>query len=345
MDKIEIYLDGKDKLQRLADLFGVDIESYYTPAIVFDHDTTDQQIAKESGRLFYIFCENLADRQYMSNIIQFEDNRASIFKVLFGEDAKDTGDWNPTLFLNCYPFSVHEKDISECLFNEWIKTDAYKTRMDKYAKNYDIESKDYKSKTDFYKRQWLTYLCGAYQFACYLTKSDIPTFNKDFKCTGVTSYEKMPSLKDVYAPDVQNEQDLADYLLLIRKLWNTLKGVGVAVCCNVLKESGVTTLAKPDTHIMQIVDEMQKAGLLPPVAISKPKGKELYKEEKAVISMYRWAMDIKKQHPEEQISAFKLDRIIYLLCTNGYFYAQKDRDKIISAKTLIAQIQQNGKER
>lgn len=326
MNRVEVYLKAKERLEELAKSEHVDINKYYSPATpqTLKKNRAESQvyIAESCSNmdlpfLFYQFCGLLADRQYMGNIIKFysksSDTQQILSDVLSGYDPK----------------KVLENYTDACALKQAI--------ISRYPNKIQNDSK------------WENYLTGVYQCARFLVDGKIEGTDLSF---------------EYLLTEPKTADELKIYLHKLRVLIVNLCEVGPAVCYNWLKECGAVWLAKPDLHIKRVVAaellksenktfdlerdnadtiiadyrkrNMEKMGFPNNAGIRK--SCKLYADEYVAVYMWEWAQEIRNNSIDGQCSAFKLDRILYLYCTNGRFYLDDDRDDDISEDGLLGMI-------
>lgn len=100
-----------------------------------------------------------------------------------------------------------------------------------------------------------------------------------------------------------NLEDFAEKMKKVDKLTNQIHGLGLALTCDWLKECGCEWLAKPDVHIIEVIKHYKKEGKI--------------SNKKVLEFMFEWSKIV-------GCSAYKLDKIIWLLCT-GNFYLNKPK--------------------
>ena len=91
----------------------------------------------------------------------------------------------------------------------------------------------------------------------------------------------------------------------IKRISTRIHGLGFSLTCDWLKECGCLWLAKPDVHIAAVIRHLER--------------NEKLKETDIVKIVCEWAEEVKKSTVDNNVSAYKIDKIIWLLCT-GYFY-------------------------
>ena len=325
MNRVEVYLKAKERLEELARSEHVDINKYYSPATpkTLKANRAENQVYIAESRsdidlpfLFYLFCGLLADRQYMGNIIKFysksSDTQQILSNVLSGYDPKET--------LENYDDAIALKQAIISRYPNKIKND----------------------------NKWENYLTGVYQCARFLVDGKIGGIDLSF---------------EYLLTELKTSDELKVYLYKLRVLIVNLYEVGTAVCYNWLKECGAIWLAKPDLHIKRVVaaelikydnkifdpeqDDADKIiaeyrrnhmdKMYFPSGYGISKRCKLYPDEFVALYMWEWAQEIRNNNTDSQCSAFKLDRILYLYCTNGRFYLD-DGDNDISEDGLLGMI-------
>lgn len=314
MNRVEIYSKAKEELEAYAKNQNVDITKYYVP-------THEKKYGTGINYYFYLFCGHLSDRQYMGNIIKFfsrsSDTQKIMEDVLFHYDPEKT---------------IESYQCAEGIMQEINKRYPGKiTNVDK----------------------WLEYLTGIYQCANYLVDGRIGRKN-----LSVDSLLKEPKTVD----------ELKIYLYKLRLIIKNLCGVGTAVCYNWLKECGAVWLAKPDLHIKRVVAEILKCEMKEknldkysadgiilaykkdnqskmgfPTGSGINKNSKLYADEYVAVFMWEWSKAIRdaQKDGDRECTAYKLDRVLYLYCTNGRFYLDEDRNNAISEENLLEMIHGN----
>lgn len=99
-------------------------------------------------------------------------------------------------------------------------------------------------------------------------------------------------------------------LKLINIISNRIHGLGFSLTCDWLKECGCLWLAKPDVHINSVIMRLE--------------GVNKIKNDEVLRVMFSWAEDVKNSGVDSSATAYKLDKIIWLLCT-GEFYLDNKR--------------------
>lgn len=97
---------------------------------------------------------------------------------------------------------------------------------------------------------------------------------------------------------------------IISDISNKIHGLGFALTCDWLKECGCVWLAKPDVHINGVIMHL--------------KGVDKIKDRDVLREMFSWAEVVKNSDTDSSATAYKLDKIIWLLCT-GEFYLDGKR--------------------
>lgn len=104
-----------------------------------------------------------------------------------------------------------------------------------------------------------------------------------------------------------------DNLKRIKNISKRIHGLGFALTCDWLKECGCTWLAKPDTHLNDVIKALRNTG---PVT-----------DEEVLGEVFFWANEIKLCGIDPDITTYKLDRVIWLLCTGNFFLDKKSSGK------------------
>jgi len=119
-------------------------------------------------------------------------------------------------------------------------------------------------------------------------------------------------IKDLVAASKLTDMELKEISAISREI----HGLGFVLTCDWLKECGCTWLAKPDVHIKGVVKYIQ--------------GNEKLKDEDVLKLMFTWAEAVKNSGADKYATAYKIDKIIWLLCT-GEFYLD---DRKIGRKVI-----------
>lgn len=101
--------------------------------------------------------------------------------------------------------------------------------------------------------------------------------------------------------DEKPDQINKELLKKVSNITKNIHGLGFALTCDWLKECGCTWLAKPDAHITAVVKYM-----------TGKKEEEKIKEEDICEYIFNWAKAV-------PVSAYQLDKIIWLLCTGNFY--------------------------
>lgn len=318
MDRVKLYNEVKNKLEELADKQGVYIEKYYHPNCSCWHD--------KRPNYFEELCGDIQDGSYISGVIGYwkeyskennksilvKDKISGIFNGFQYQNALDYDNW--TLLIN------HFCDVMPNTVNKekhWINNGNSETKAN---------------------TMWQQYVKGLYNGAEYLSEHK--------------SFENTMKLKEFLNAAPKTIEEVKELLYQLRSLWSKVSGMGIPLCYNWIKECGATWLAKPDTHISRVVDSIiekdystwDKFIIHNPAYEkynNKPRKPCVYSEERIALFMWEWAKEIREsnKHGDKECTTYKLDRILYLYCTNGFFYL--DKDKIISEENLLSIINQN----
>lgn len=130
---------------------------------------------------------------------------------------------------------------------------------------------------------------------------------------GETLIKKLSSSKDLTADSIKK----------VKEISKKIHGLGFALTCDWLKECGCTWLAKPDVHINEVIK-----ALLNRKSIS---------DEEILTEIYSWAKEIELSGVDPSITAYKLDRTVWLLCTEDFFLDHKSSGR----ESLIRKIKSN----
>ncbi|WP_028511419.1 hypothetical protein [Ruminococcus sp. NK3A76] len=308
MNRINVYLKAKDDLEKLANKQDVDISKYYKPGF-------EKIYGDGINHYFYLFCGHDSDRQYMGNIVKFyndsSDTQEILSDILYGFDPK--------------------------------KTTKNYTNVDNLI---DKLKEEYPNKIENEKK-WNEYLTGIYQCAVFLSNGKIGGKELTFD-------------HDHLLKEPENIEEFKKYLYDLRYIKNNIAGVGPAVCYNWLKECGAIWLAKPDLHIKRVVAELLKTNntsndhdkSMADKVIQKyinnhreemrfpelkgiKKNSRLTCDEYVALYMWEWAKEIREKGFDKDCSAYKLDRVLYLFCTNGHFYLDDNSNNEISEDKLL----------
>lgn len=318
MNRVELYSYAKCRLEKLADDQGISSQDYYSPK-KYD-EITQKRFPSSSDYYFYLFCGHFADRQYMGNIVKFYTK----------EDTKNKRPSKTELLLKDILFD----------FSTTKTIEYYKDKESFLNKTFENLKKN---NSEINTEKWNEYLSGIYIMANWLVGNKLDSFLADLKSV--------------------DELKIIQYNA--RKIQKAVKGVGPAVCYNWLKECGAESLAKPDLHIKRVVAELiykennHKLEIPQELTGSKRADKILEQylklsenkvlkefpnnsgisrrcklsiDEYVAVYMFEWAKEVNE-------TPFKLDRVLYLYCTNGYFYGKStNKSDNISEKDLLNQI-------
>ena len=113
-----------------------------------------------------------------------------------------------------------------------------------------------------------------------------------------------------------------------------IPGLGPALVCDFLKECGCLWLSKPDTHLSKVFAE---SGVF-----TGGKSVKTYKVltfDRVVEfceQMFEFAAAVRKEKNDESITPYKIDKMIWLLCTGNFYLeegstVENHRDLLIRA--------------
>ena len=146
-------------------------------------------------------------------------------------------------------------------------------------------------KGDKRKTNWQKFCEGIYEGAKWLIK------------------EGYPKVKELTAEKIDGNTSFDRIYMDINIIEKAIPNMGTALVCDWLKECGCTWLVKPDVHIRSVYAHFTDK------EVSKCLDKDIIRE------MYEWASDLQKY--DSEMTAYKLDRIIWLICTGDFFLDNK----------------------
>lgn len=289
--------DGETLCQNIYQYVKKRVELLAEKSNVYFDDYIHTVIESAEGmplqKYYAVFCEHNADRQYMAKVVKYDEGTREILSDL-------TNKFDPEFVVSEY---ISEKEFF----------DKIKERM--IQKQGSVR-----------ENRWEEYCYGLYQCAQYLS--------------GNNSNKKMPALDRVFSQPV-NSLDFRNYVSEIRELMS-IRGVGPAVCYNWLKECNATWLAKPDVHMLRIVaafvcdDDVEYYKLNNDEAL-KLIGKYLKRNNELLVIPNNTTMKLKTEEycslfifdwaNQVGISAFELDRILFIYTGINKFYNRKDGKK------------------
>ena len=226
-------------------------------------------------------CSSMQNSGQMRNSIKFnEENRKRIKRAVF--------DYDVSAFLTEY-------HSWESLYNALTDNEL----ADNGKKRQVI--KDYKNnkKPD---TNWEKYAKGLYEGVHFLTDNGNKGF--DFVKNLIDMSGKISAVSD----------NMIDDICYISK---QIPGMGIALTCDWLKESGCIWLAKPDTHIVEVYKHLTGSS-------------KRITEKDIIVDMFDYSSMIQKT-VDENMTAYKLDKMIWLICTGNFYQynIQIGRDLII----------------
>lgn len=229
--------------------------------------------------------------------------RKQNYLEILASSLQNSGQMRNSIKFNDSEFN-HNK-IQECLYDfdakEAKKHYASGDEIFKELTDKNIETMRASSSEDNQepKKKWKNYCKGLYQGLVYLTNE---------KNNGTEQIKRLVA-SGYNLPD---EWERTKY-----EIQKAIHGLGPALVCDWLKECGCEWLAKPDTHIIEVLK-----------SLTNEKG---ISEKKVVNFMADWSKFIRDEKIDDKCSPYKLDKIIWLLCT-GEFYLDRPkygRDNII----------------
>ena len=185
-------------------------------------------------------------------------------------------------------------------YNDW------KDLYDALTNKGDLDNGTQKDTNDK-KTNWGKYAKGLYDGVVFLEKKDGNQMITNLCESPVEDYELVNKIEE------------------IKKIEKNIHGLGFALVCDWLKECGCTWLAKPDTHIKIVCSAISKV-------IDPNKVNAEMTDIDIIKFVFKFAKGIQPDHPDA--TAYKLDKIIWLICT-GNFYLQKDK---IGRETILSKL-------
>ena len=152
------------------------------------------------------------------------------------------------------------------------------------------------------KSNWEKYAKGLFEGIHFLTDNDKNGFKR------IRALIKKSNTVETVSKDMIDE---------ISDISKHISGLGFALTCDWLKECGCTWLVKPDTHIVEVYKHL--------VGVDNVSNKDL------IIDMFDYARLIRKELGDKSMTAYKLDKMIWLVCTGNFYQydIQIGRDLII----------------
>ena len=134
---------------------------------------------------------------------------------------------------------------------------------------------------------WMKFVRGLFDGAQFLTKND-----GEEEIARLVRWDSEPF-------------DFTQGIGAIKHISRQIHGLGFALTCDWLKESGCTWLAKPDVHIDIIVRRM--------------KADPSYPESAVIRFIFDWAELVREAGMDGEATAYKLDKMLWLLCTEKFY--------------------------
>lgn len=145
-------------------------------------------------------------------------------------------------------------------------------------------------KGDKTKTNWEKFCEGAFSGAQWLVAG------------GRETVEKLVSNAEVM------QEVSEEYVKKLVEISKQIPYMGLSLVCDWLKECGCIWLVKPDVHIRNVYAHFA--------------GKEDNVSEQEVIKeMYKWSLQLREY--DKKMTAYKLDRMIWLICTGNFFIDHK----------------------
>lgn len=166
------------------------------------------------------------------------------------------------------------------------------------------------------EKSWSKYARGLAQFSRYLDDGGLERVCEAVDVPGTSSWDEITQLHPgiVHLPD---------------ELTKNVYGLGAALSRDFLKECGCQWLAKPDTHVMNLLvaAELYEQGSLPHLT-----------EEQAARFFINLAQAIRTNENYPAVTPYRLDKMVWLIST-GRFYLEKDakgNDLVENYRALLA---------
>lgn len=198
---------------------------------------------------------------------------------------------------------------------EHIRTKLYNFDVEESLKNYSSYNELYNAFTNFgtmdkgmkntKETNWERYSKGIFDGLVFLGREN-----------GKEKIEELIKLGE-------GKEFSKKFIDVIEEIQSRIHGLGFALTCDWLKECGCTWLAKPDIHINEVYKSIVN--------------KEKFKDYDVMKFMFNWAEILKNEKVDEKISAYKLDKIIWLNCTGNFYLndTKIGRDMIVNGISKI----------
>ena len=181
--------------------------------------------------------------------------------------------------------SNNNKLITVALNNMDLKKSMSEFRSDKdiYKKFIKLGIKDNGTGNNK-ETNWKKYCKGLYDGMAFLYKEN-----------GLQILKNLTKAEDL----------IEDNLKHITSISEGIHGLGFALTCDWLKESGCIWLAKPDVHINEVVKKIISCDEI--------------KDIDTLIFMDSWAKLLRTGKKHKDVTTYKLDKVIWLLCTGNFY--------------------------
>lgn len=181
-------------------------------------------------------------------------------------------------------------------FDVYKSADTYSTWEDIYKAILDAGIKDEKPKEDK-DTPWQKYSKGLFD--------GITLFYK--KVDGRHGVDRIRSL--VYVDVCELDDDEMGMIIdTIKAISKKIRGMGFALTCEWLKECGCTYIAKPEAFLKKTIEY-----------IVDPECERTVKDEEVLKEVFKWVKTTNAKRKKDKVTAYQIDRIIYLLCTGDFY--------------------------
>lgn len=254
-----------------------------------------------SKYLINLYKSLYADLVSLANLVGITEKELKTYFAAEGSSSPDevlrglcSSLQNSGVMRNSILFDSGKPNNNAALIRELMCDFDAEKALERYSCWQDIY-KEVKKKDNGVKKgretNWEKYCKGLYDGLVFLCNED--------------GQKKIESLSD---KDVPVGYSIEKAIKEIETISGRIHGLGFALTCDWLKECGCLWLAKPDVHIKKAVSRLKEL----------PDGKTVSDAE-AVAYMYQWAETVIEDKIDNSVSAYKIDKIIWLLCTGNFY--------------------------
>lgn len=232
--------------------------------------------------------KEILDNIYLSIKTHYKNNELDVDKLIEEDIKNSIKNQSNDLIFKRLVFSIHNanwKAVSqETFWNRNYKN--YEKAFYNYDANYSskLTLKDLKDKGLINSDKKLQYCIDAAKFVIELenfSKSDAISFFKKFAYNGSSVYERWA---------------------LINIIAQSVNGIGTALACDFLKETGFLNYGKPDVHVKRIFERIGIIDYFNEITVYSNKDFFIFR-----------ILDILAQKSEK--SLFEIDKILWLFAT------------------------------